>query len=78
MSLDLERLTLVETRLNMLGQRDTDLRAQYLELLRLREQLREAELSANTQNIMRALNPASLAIPTTGDKSPGAADYASS
>jgi hypothetical protein len=46
MSLDLKRLSRVSARLEMFIRRDADLHTQFLELMELRERLREAELSA--------------------------------
>jgi hypothetical protein len=43
MNLDLKRLSLADVRLKTFIEMETDLRAQFLELLQLREQVRQAE-----------------------------------
>jgi hypothetical protein len=58
MSLILKRLSLANVRLEMLTRTETDLHAQCLELADLRERLREAQLSADLQNVARARKPA--------------------
>jgi hypothetical protein len=62
MSLDLKRLSRVSARLEMFIRRDADLHTQFLELMELRERLREAELSAVLQNATRARKPAPVVI----------------
>ena len=58
MGLDLKRLSLINARLEILTRTKTDLQAQFLELMQLREQLRTAQLSADLQNVPRARKPA--------------------
>jgi hypothetical protein len=60
MSLNLKRLSLLDARLEILTRTETDLQAQFLELMKLREQVREAQLSADLQNTTRARKPASV------------------
>ena len=43
MNLDLKRLSLADVRLKRFIEMETDLRVQFLELLQLRERLRQAE-----------------------------------
>ena len=43
MNLDLKRLSLADVRLKKFIEMETDLRAQFLELLELRERVRQAE-----------------------------------
>jgi hypothetical protein len=63
MSLDLKRLSMANARLEMLTRTETDLHAQFLELMELRERLREAQLSADLQKATRARKPAPVVIP---------------
>jgi hypothetical protein len=58
MTLDLKRLSLADVRL-IFTEMEADLEAQFLELLELRERVREAELSAHLQNKTRARSRAS-------------------
>ena len=44
---------------------DADLRAQFLELMELRERLSEAQLSADLQTVTRARKPAPVVIVAT-------------
>jgi hypothetical protein len=62
MSLNLKRLSLVNARLEILTQTETDLDAQFLELMKRREQVRTAQLSADRQNVARARKPAPVVI----------------
>ena len=45
MNLDLKRLSLADVRLKIFAEMEADLEAQFLELMELRERVREAELS---------------------------------
>jgi hypothetical protein len=58
MNLNLKRLSVANTRLEIFTRIEADLQAQFLELLDLREQLREAQLSADLQDATRARRPA--------------------
>jgi hypothetical protein len=58
MSLVSKRLSLANTRLEILTRTEADLHAQFLELTDLRERLREMQLSADLQNATRARRPA--------------------
>lgn len=62
MNLNLKRLSLATARLEILIQAETDLKAQFLELAELRERLRQAQLSADLQNVPRARKPAPAVI----------------
>lgn len=62
MSLDLKRLSHANAWLEIITQAKTDLKAQYLELLELRERLREAQLSADPQNATQAPKPAPVVL----------------
>jgi len=62
MSLNLKRLSLANARLETLTRTDADLQAQFLELMKLREQVRTAQLSADLQNVARARKPARVVI----------------
>ena len=55
MSFTSKRLSLADVRLKMFIEMETDLRAQFLELLKLRERVRQAEQT-------RAPKPASIVI----------------
>jgi hypothetical protein len=56
-------LSLADVRLKMFIEMETDLRAQFLELLGLRERLRQAEFTAELQkNKAKARKPAPVAI----------------
>ncbi|MGA2995484.1 hypothetical protein [Bradyrhizobium sp.] len=62
MSLDLKSFSLINARLEILTRTKTDLQAQVLELMKLREQLRTVQLSADhLQNVARARKPAPVA-----------------
>jgi hypothetical protein len=63
MSLSLKRLSLANTRLEILTRTEADLQAQFLELMKLREQVRTAQLSADLQNVARAFEPVPVVIP---------------
>ena len=54
MSLHSKRLSLVDVRLKIFTEMEADLEAQFLELLGLREQLRQAEFAADLQAATRA------------------------
>ncbi|HLZ03638.1 MAG TPA: hypothetical protein VKR55_16000 [Bradyrhizobium sp.] len=58
MKLYLRRLDLAIARLGILRRTEADLHAQFLELMDLRQQLREAQLSADLQDATRARRPA--------------------
>jgi hypothetical protein len=62
MSLSLKRLSFTSARLEILARTKADLRAQFLELMKLREQVRTAQLSADLQNMVRARKPAPVVI----------------
>jgi hypothetical protein len=62
MSLYLKRLSLTNARLEILTRTETDLQAQFLELMMLREQFRTAQLSADLQSVARAFEPAPVVI----------------
>jgi hypothetical protein len=62
MSLNLKRLSLTNARLEILTRRKTDLQAQFLELMKLREQFRTAQLSADLEDVARARRPAPVVI----------------
>jgi len=66
MSLDLKRLSLADARLEILTRMEADLHAQFLELTEMREQLREARLSADLQSKTRARKPAPVVIAPAG------------
>jgi len=57
MDLNLKRLSLADARLEILTRTEADLHAQLLELTDLREQLREAQASADLQSATRAKGP---------------------
>jgi hypothetical protein len=63
MSLNLKRCDI--TRLEMFSRLDADLHAQFIELMELRERVREAELSADLQKTTRARKPAPVVISAT-------------
>jgi hypothetical protein len=65
MGLDLKRLSRDSTRLEMFIRLDADLHTQYLELMELRERLREAQLLAGLQGATRARKPAPVVISAT-------------
>ena len=58
MSLNSKRLSLADVRLKMFTEMEADLGAQFLELLELRERVRQAEPLADIQNKTRARKPA--------------------
>jgi hypothetical protein len=62
MNLDLKRLSLADVRFKIFTEMEADLAAQFLELMELRERVREAELSADLQNKTRARKPAPVVI----------------
>jgi hypothetical protein len=62
MSLYLKRLSRTNARLDVLIRTKTDLQAQFLELMKLREQFRTTQLSADRQNVARAFEPAPVVI----------------
>jgi hypothetical protein len=62
MSLSLKRLSLADARLEILAQAEAALHAQFLELADMREQLREAQISADLQKATRARRPAPVVI----------------
>jgi hypothetical protein len=61
MSLNLKRLSL-DARLEILTLTKADLQAQFLELMKLREQVRTAQLSADLQNVVLVFEPAPVVI----------------
>ena len=62
MSLNSKRLSLVDVRLKIFTETEAHLAAQFLELMELRERLREAELSADLRSKTRARKPALVVI----------------
>jgi hypothetical protein len=62
MSLNSKRLSLINARLKILTRTETDLQAQFLQLIKLRQQVRTAQLSADLQSVARASEPAPVAI----------------
>ena len=62
MSLNLH-LSLADAQLEILTRTESDLRTQFLELIKLRAQVRTAELSADLPNVARAFGPAPVVIP---------------
>ena len=65
MSLNLKRLSLTNARLEVLARTKTDLQAQFLELMEMREQFRTAQRSADLQSVARARKPAPGVIAAT-------------
>jgi hypothetical protein len=63
MSRNLKRLSLANARLETLTRTEADLRAQFLELMKVREQVRTAQLLADLQNAARAFEPAPIVMP---------------
>ena len=59
---NLKRLSLTNARLKILTRTETDLQAQFLQLIKLRQQVRTAQLSADLQSVARASEPAPVAI----------------
>jgi hypothetical protein len=57
-----ERLSLANSRLELVARIEADLHAQFLELADLREQVREAQVSADPQKATRARRPAPVII----------------
>lgn len=57
-----KRLALVDARLEKLTRTEADLHSQFLELLDLREQSREAQALTDAQNTTRARKPAPVVI----------------
>jgi hypothetical protein len=62
MDLNLKRLSLADARLEILTRTEADLHAKLLELADLREQLREAQVSADLQSATRAQRTAPVVI----------------
>ena len=62
MSLYLKRSSLTNARLEIFARTEADFHAQFLELMKLREQVRTAQLSALLQNDARARKPAPVVI----------------
>jgi hypothetical protein len=62
MSLELKRLSRANARLEILTRTETDLEAQFLELMKLRERLQEAQLSTDLQKTTRVRKPAPVVI----------------
>ena len=62
MNLDLKRLSFINARFEILTQTETDLEAQFRELMKLSERARKAQLSADLQNEARARKPAPVVI----------------
>jgi hypothetical protein len=62
MDLILERLSLANARLELVARIEADLHAQFLELADLREQVREAQVSADLQKATRDQRPAPVII----------------
>jgi hypothetical protein len=62
MNLILKRLALADARLEILARIEGHLQAQFLELADLREQLREAQVSADLRQATRARRPAPVII----------------
>ena len=64
MNLNLKRLSLADARLEIFAKTKADLKAQLLELMELRERVRDAELSVNLQREARTLgSPRKLSPP---------------
>ena len=63
MSLNLKRLSVANARLEILTLTQADLQAQFLELMKLRKQVRTVQLSADLQNVARARKLAPVVIP---------------
>ena len=64
MSLNLKHLSLANAQLEILARTEADLRAQFLELMKLRVQVRTAQFSADLRNVARARKPAPVVIHT--------------
>jgi hypothetical protein len=62
MNLNLTRSSLADVRLEIFTKTEAGLKAQFLELMELRERLRDAELSADQQKTTRALEPVPVVI----------------
>ena len=62
MSPDSKRLSLADVRLRIFAEMEADLEARFLELLELRERVRQAELSADLQSKTRTRKPAPVVI----------------
>ena len=58
MNLYLKRSSLADVRIKLFTEMEAKLEAQFLELLKLRERVRQAELRANMQSKTRARKPA--------------------
>ena len=62
MNFYLKRSSLADVRLKIFTEMEADLAARFLEMMELRERVREAELSADLQNKTRARKPAPVVI----------------
>ena len=62
MSLYSKRVSLTNARREVLTRTETDLQAQFLELIKLREQVRTAQFSADLEDVARASEPAPVVI----------------
>jgi hypothetical protein len=62
MSLNLKHLSLANARLEILTRTEADLQAQFFELMKLREQVRTAHLSADLQSVAPAFEPAPVVV----------------
>ena len=62
MSLNSKRLSLADVRLKIFAEMEADIEAQFLDLLELRERVRQAELRANMRSKTWARKPASVVI----------------
>jgi hypothetical protein len=62
MNLYLKRLPLADVRLKIFTEMEADLEACFLELLKLRERVRQAELREDLQSKPRARKPAPVVI----------------
>jgi hypothetical protein len=62
MSLNSKRLSLADIRFKIFTEMEADLEARFLELLELRERVRQAELSADMQSKTRTRKPAPVVI----------------
>jgi len=59
---NLKRLSLTNARLKILTRTETDLEAQFLQLIKLRQQVRTAQLSADLEDVARTSEPAPVVI----------------
>jgi hypothetical protein len=62
MNFILKRLSLTNAQLKILTLTEADLQAQFLELMKLRKQVRTAQLSAELRKATRARRPAPVTI----------------